>query len=515
MTRVAWMLVLGYFLLVLAAINLLLPIPDINDFNGLGLFCLLMERRGILNCVNFNWGFANPLANHLLTVVTNNLLFSQRILSAVGSVGVVIFAERMMVLLFRVNGRRTRMLFLLALISSPWMLEAMVSVHLDVIPIALTMAALSLLPAARPSRYLLAGFVITMGYWFRFHFLLYALLYIFIVYLYRRKEKGFSSAFWTAVGFLLSFSVSAVLSYLATGKIMSPNSSLQFSLNLPDFNWSMDYMLALENKGVTDIFTGVNLLLIFVRAVARILASAPLSVLLFLFSLLFVSGFRKAWASSPSSVLIKTAKSMLITLQDPHLLVMCFVVFPFIFLVIVRGITVRLEACLFFILFPVLASLFRHRSPQVISGLVAAIVVLSLAQIPGSLQHYQRETRGWNKIDREIGSVIPQDIRKNSPELILNTIFDYQNKYNRYWGFNPVLIGGWPVLSRPLRDEFGILDIARLHLDNSYKEFLYIILAKEPKYSLPQPNKELLNLVKKVHHFDEITVLEVGSPSSK
>ena len=127
----------------LIVLNCALPFPDTADFRGVGTICKLMDTD-IRYCVNNNWGFAHPLACWLLTKLTGDLFVSQRLLNALFTMLYILFLTRMVRYAYGALSLRSVGVILL-FICSPWMVEAAISTHLDIIPITLIFAAVTLI----------------------------------------------------------------------------------------------------------------------------------------------------------------------------------------------------------------------------------------------------------------------------------------------------------------------------------------------------------------------------------
>ena len=510
MTRAQWAVVLGSFASAIVLVNHILPIPDVNDFTGLAQICILMERGGLLHAINMNWGFAHPLLSYVLTLLTHDLLLSQRILSGVACLAAILCIEHLMRRKLPVHASRTRMAFLLALICSPWMLESMVSVHMDIFPIVLTMTAIALIPDERPRALFVGGFVVAAGYWFRFHFLIYTVLFVFLVLNYHWRRRGVRKALFAASGVISGLAIPSILAITA-GKQVGTNIKMQVAYKTRGFSWNVDYLLALEKRSLGDVLRHVDVAHILANAGIAIVDNGTLLLLLCLFVGLCAMQVRNVGSATASSGK-KFYRSILPL--DPNLALVAFVLTPFLLLTPIRGITLRMQAGVFIIGFAVLAHLFTIHAPRYLAGMVVAILIISISGTPFLMADYHERTATWQDIDRQVAATIPASVRHDSPYTVFNLITDYSNKENRYWMWNPVLTGGWGVLSSSFRDEFGYIDCSKLESEDFYKKFKYIILPKKPHYSFEKYDRKIMNLANKVVRLKSITILEMSPPSN-
>jgi hypothetical protein len=95
------------------------------------------------------------------------------------------------------------------------------------------------------------------------------------------------------------------------------------------------------------------------------------------------------------------------------------------------------------------------------------------------LAGYRARARRLQARSREILSVVPEDVLRERPECVLSTV-EFYNPHDPYRQCAPALFGGWPMLSAPMREEFGVIDVTRMHEAGTYEPFEYIVLARWP-----------------------------------
>ncbi len=504
-----WVLVLGALIVAAATVNLLMPIPDINDFRGLGMNCLLMERKGLRYCVNGNWGFANPLLCYLLTRVTGNLLVSQRTLTFMGAVLTLVFADRTMQRLFNV-GAPVRTAFLLAMIGTPWMMEGLASTHMDILPIALTLAGLSMLRSTRWASCFLAGLLVSAASWFRFHFAAYAILYLVLMYFQQSKGRRLAVTAYAAAGVAAGMAVPMVLSELAFGVASVSNQKLIVAILMKEFAYTVPYQASLASMPLDTIVSHVN----WVRLVFKRLFFAMRWTTFVLACVLFAVHCWQVRPQQPATGQGTPLWRRLWNCATGELTVryVLYILASVALFLILRDFTVRLEAALFLVGFPWLAGIYSRRPRSLEAGLVAAIIVVAWTHTPDTLFNYLKMTQRFNDIDCQVRSVVPAEVALNSPEKVIDGFTDYPNRHDRYWLWNPVVIGGWMAGWKPFRQEFGTLDLGHPQLARDFPRVEYLLLASDPlsHFDFEQYAPSLVTSGRRYAEFKDVVIVETG-----
>jgi hypothetical protein len=503
---------MGCLALVATAVNWLLPIPDINDFRGFGEICLLMERRGLLYCVNEGWGFANPLLNYLLTKLTGDLLISQRILGFLGAGCCLVFADRAMRRLFAVP-TPVRTAFLLAMIGTPWMVGSLVNVALDIIPIALTLAAVSMLGARRLSHYFMAGLVASAASWFRFHFAGYAVVFIALVAVHSWRRGSAAKAAMTGLGVTVGFAVPVLLTELAFGVPSVTNQKLIVALLMPSFSYSVQFQSTLNALPWSTILSSIHWPKIIVWRFYQLLEWIPF-VLFMSLCVVHLAGLLRQRASftsgwPPLKNIFRSASSLR---SEPTVTVILFILAAILPFLLLRELTLRLESALFLVAFPWLAAVYSLQRQRLGAGLVLAIILVAFAGIPSLVFGYVNIRRSFEQMDREVRSVIPASVAMNAPKKVVDALTDYPNRYNRYWLWNPVVTGGWPARWAPLGKEYGVLDLAGPPTNGVLSNVDYLLLAKEPKLVFERYDERWLKVGRRCVEFKDVVVIELAKP---
>ena len=473
-----WGILTIAFIGLIVGVNTILPIPDINDFAGLGQFCLLMERRGLLHCVNFNWGFANPLLCYLLTSLTGNLLVAQRLLSAVGVLAVLLATGSILRRVAGMQNRWARVAALTALMASYWVVQLSVSTHLDVLPLACVLVAVRLSWRADRWSLIAAGFLAGMSFWFRFHFLIYAVLFPVYVAVALRHGERVRRTVTVVLGLSGALMVVGLMNLAATGSFRGSNASLQFALNLPDFQWSVDYMLQVQRMSFLEVLKQVDVF----RMIKHVLAlsfSGPIMLFLFLGAATLFGEVRQFLTGRRT---IRGGCLDWLTRADLRIaLLPIYASIPLLLLVPIRGLTLRFEATVLVMSYPwLMAQVVRFRETWR-SGLAVAVVVLAMSSSSDELRSFRSKTKAWKALEAAVDAAVPSAVVRSEPDALLCGVADFQNRESKYWLWNPVVWGGWPTLSTELRDEFGVveLDDAGSVVQSGAR---FAMLAKAPRY---------------------------------
>lgn len=489
-----WAIVGAAFFIVAAIGNRLLPIPDLNDFSALGRICLLMQEKGLRYCVNGNWGFAHPLLVFVFWKLFGNLLWAERLIAVIFGAGLLIVQERLMRTAFPVISPRARMVGLLFVICSSDMLELLLSIHLDIIPVTLTALAVLLLWKSRPSSYLFAGFVAGAACWFRFHFSVIALLFLVLLFFINRNDWKTSRVWLATGGLVIALLVPSAVARVALDSRPPSNSTTVIAEFAQKSATTVSYEMNFDRLTIGDITSGVDWSSI-IGAHLREMLGRPLLVLaIFIVAAQLFSFLRRR----PDSGLdqISVAAFYLVSIV------------PFIFL---RGFTLRLEAALLVLIAPYFIFVFASQREAICRGLVAAIVCLALAALPTYLVTQNLRNGLFRRIDSEVRSVIPDEVASRSPDTVLSGVAIYYNRTNDLWLWNPAVIGGWPVRERALRESFGVVDLNRLDPCRLPQSVRYLVLNRTPSYDYERFDPQRIASLGKVHEMPDVVVVELAA----
>jgi hypothetical protein len=476
-----------------ALVNWVLPEPDSVDFRTLNRVCLLMDQRGWEHCVNYNWGFALPLVTTVVTRFTGDLLIAQRIVSAAFALLALILAERIMTRIFNIRSVRIKTLLLLWMSVSPWMLEALVSVHLDIASIAFLLAAVLLLGTRRGPTHLLGGLFASMACWFRFHFLIAALLYIPLVAIHRRGDRGLRRSGWATAGVILGLLIPMALCLIALGTPTISNSKQAFmidcvyemgplSASLAEFRdcvpYTIEFYEKLEQLSWPRLLRGIAWGRV-VRRFIRICLQPVFVLLLTAFGLQILRPNTKPTGETTDHQHRGIFSWDSSALRYPSVQIILYVLLALLPFLLIRGHTPRLEATFFLLAFPILATVAHDKNSCCKTGLVLALFLVSIGIGREQLSGYRARARRLTARSREILSAIPEEVLREHPERVLSTV-EFYNPRDRYRQCSPALFGGWCMLSAPMREAFGVIDVTRLHENGTYEPYEYIILARKP-----------------------------------
>jgi hypothetical protein len=453
-------------LLGLIAVNYALPFPDISDFRGIGMMCDLIDTD-IRYCVNNNWGFAHPLSCWLLTKLTGDLFISQRLLNA-------LFTSIYVLLLIRTvryayGGLSLRSVGgILVFICSPWMVEAAVSTHLDIIPITLVFAAVLLIVERRGIAVCAAAGLMAGGaYWFRFHFLPMALLFPLMVWVVgKERQKGVRGVLAAAVGVLVAVSVPHLLCLLAYGVFSISNERFVLAEALGVVDWSYEWAMKVSNMRIIDLFWSFN-------AKRFILAYGYHFITSGLFLLLCIAAIavKDYWYDNDKSI------KAFFTGSDVHRQMILFTLAAAIAIIpftLLRGFTYRLEAAFVLCAIPMVVGMVSGKSIKTARiSFILAIFGIAVQQVrywPEFLAH----KRDVVAIERIISHKIPREVLANRPDDIICCV-EYYNPYNKYKLCNMIVCGGWGVRFKPMIERYGRLDLLHPFENKTYARAEYLI----------------------------------------
>jgi len=463
------------FLFLLILVNSFLPYPDNNDFYELSRLCLLMDTN-IKYAVNNNWGFAHPLSCWLLTQITDDLLIAQRIINGIFSF-IFFFCFLKIVYSLRITTSKLHIVVLSFLMISPWILDLLVSAHLDIVPIALVFTGLVIIQNEKPKVHslVLAGFLVGCSYWFRFHFLAFALLFPFLAFIILKRDKKIVLGHFALpfIGISLSVAIPHVLCEIVFGVFSISNQKFVVAEALGIADWSYEFAVKLRDMTFGEMFRDFNILLFTLKYGYRFFKSG---ILPFVIIVLIAIYNYSVNSKSKNFNLLKRL------FFDTYLFPLAFYAFicvmPF---TILRGFTYRLEAAFVLFMFPVIAWCLSECKWN--SRLAIIILVLT-----GTLVHqilYFRMFKGNRdtlvEISQSVKESIPGEVLQNKPQSIICTV-DFYNPYNKYRLCNPMVFAGWGVRFKPFRKHFGILNLSDPFENKIYKEAKYVILPTEPGY---------------------------------
>ena len=486
-----WAIITACFVLVILLINILLPIPDLNDFTGLAQICLLIKEKGLRYCVNPNWGFAHPLVIYLSAKLLGNLLAAQRLVGAAFGFLFLVVQERLMRTLFPVPSARTRTIVLLAMLIGSGMFEMLLSLHLDIIPATLTASAVALLWSKRESSYLLAGFTVGCGSWFRFHYAGIAILFLLLLLVYnphRLRKQRFGLALIGSAGALI---VPGLFAKLALGTPPPSNGMMVLAEFLDKAAWTVRYELAFENSSMHELLANVDWGAVISRHFSQMLPRPLLVLIVLILAIHLGTSLRKGrYFSNPGLVAAFYAASIL----------------PLIFL---RGFTLRMEATLLLLCAPYLAWLFVERASYLVRGLIVAIVCFNALSINGYISILNLRTAYFDTLDAELRSALPKEVSLHSPQKVFSGIDTLYNSTDSLWLWNPAAFGGWPVRDLGIRETFGVVDLNQLDVCTYPPDIEYLVLRKFPAYDFEAYNARKVKELGKVQSLPDMYVVEL------
>jgi hypothetical protein len=450
----------------LIAVNYALPFPDINDFRGLGALCRLMDTD-IRYCVNDNWGFAHPLSCWLLTKLTGDLFISQRLLNA-------LFVSLYILLLIRMvryayGGLSHRSVgCILLFISSPWLIDAAVSTHLDIIPITLVFAAGSVIfQRSGIAACAAAGLMAGGAYWFRFHFLFMALLLPLLAGIAgKERHTGFRDALATAAGVLVAISLPHLVCLLAYGVFSISNGRFVLAEALGAVDWSYESTVKVSHLRTIDLFRSFNAKR-FILAYGFHFITSGLFPLLFIAAIAVKEHYNKTGRTIKAFFTGSGAHRQMILFA----LVAGIAIIPF---TLVRGFTYRLEAAFVLCAIPMVIGMLSVQSRKT-ARIVFILALFGIAvQQTRFWPEFQAHKRNVVAIERIISQKIPRDVLANRPDNIICCV-EYYNPYNKYKLCNMVVCGGWGVRFKPMIERFGLLDLLHPFENKTYARAEYLI----------------------------------------
>lgn len=481
-------------------VNSVTRFPDINDFLGLSRICLFMEDN-LIYCVNNNWGFANPLLNYLLTAITGNLLVSQRIISAFFTLSTFILCERIITSTLHIKSKTNTLLVLGFMAVSPWSIESILSVHLDIVSISFVLCGILMTNCKKKRWVILSGFLVSMSVWFRFHYLLFTLLYPVLVYAMNIRQEGLKKGLLSLIGLLPGILIPHILSYFAYGSWFFSNQKLIFIRSIGIMNLSNSFAQQSELIHYSDIVNSISWTRYGINCLT--LLFEPMVIFPFLFvcsSFILITIYNKK-------------KNHLGTLADPSEFKICLMIIyilastlPFI---IIRGLTLRLESALFLTAIPIVTFIIDSQNTRRFFFLLIVFLFINWSKnsidiISLNYTKHKLKSRMTDDIER----AIPVEVRRNEYDKILVGL-DVYNRQNPYLSFSPEIMGGWFAYFPPLVRKFGRVEFRTLHQNKNYERFKYIILDRHPKFDFWQFNSELLSKGVILMDTKDLIILEI------
>ncbi len=469
--------------------NFTLVYPDINDFYELSRICLLMDDN-IKYCVNINWGFAHPLSCWLATKLTGDLLVSQRLISSAFS---LIFLFVLINVLKKLGTRFSKLniVLLTIFLCSPWLLELALSVHLDIVPITCVFfAVLLILKQQNPYMFLLAGFVAGISYWFRFHFLSFAVLFpVLTFFMTLRDNSVMKKVIFTSVGSFSAILIPHILCLLSYGLFSISNEKFVLAFAFGIVDWTYESAKKLESFKTIDLFKHVDWKIFLLKYCYHFLKSGLFPVLIIMIvSIKEYTKQCKKYQTNVFDFLNRNSSLLLLSLYGFLSAV------PF---TIVRGFTYRLEAAFVFFVIPILLWFTQNSSKKLIYLVVCIFIVDILYQEHLFWTSFVKNKSSLVTIGQSVKNKIPLSILKNEQTSIVSCV-DYYNPYNKYHLCNPMVFAGWGVRFEPFIEKFGFLNMSDPFDNEIYSSAKYILLPSNPTYfeydkRLRVQNTELIN----------------------
>jgi hypothetical protein len=465
----ALLLIIGY--------NLVLPLPISNDFPGLGMSCQLIEKQGIRYAINSNWGFAHTALCYALSEIMPNLQIAQRLLTGVFSMLSLLFIYKISFHQLGVLKDRKSLLAIGLLAGSYFYMDMALSPHMDIIPISLLLWVISRLDKTTGQQLFLSGVLLGMTYWFRFHFLLPALVFPFWAIIYFREAKA-RRVFWLFAGILPTIALPFLFTRFAFGMWSVSNQKALLGEMIYGENWDCDFQYALQHIKWSQLWADFELIEAVRRFASDFTYHTEMSlVLVMLLTYLFTERF--PFRENRNEILRKIA------------LVLIFLMTCILPLLFIRTATTRLMAMLILPAFPFMLALVR-RKPDIY---MAMILLLGLTFLWRNISQCMAMWTRQQKMREDI-ILLEKHAGKTAMRSYPESIYvseEFFNPYNRFHLLNPALTHAWPCRYAPFREQFGVLRPADLHVPGTRPIFDYLIFTHRPNNTLFEySEKELL-----------------------
>jgi hypothetical protein len=367
----------------------------------------------------------------------------------------------------------------------------------------------------RPAWHLIAGFLITIGSWFRFHYISFAFLYPLLVAIYHWSDQRGKRALWTVIGVLLGLSVPAILCYTVFGVFSISNQKLQFAINAPDFSWSVPYFQRLENLSLLDLIRQIS----WTRLLGRfvwICLRAEFLIFLVIIALHLLSS-RPPLQSRANQ---EGSRNWIRTVTDigkkPSATLCLYLMLSVLPLLFIRGLALRHEVTVFIIAFPLLGFIYSTDKNRYQVGLLLALLLVSISMDVGFAMNKLNRTKYLNSTTKEILRIVPNSVLKQRPEKVFSSV-EFYNPHDQYRLCSPVITGGWTLLSESMRESYGVMDVRRMHEDKDRLNelFEYIILRRNPREggTRARYNAAMLSLDARYYYTERFVIIHLKRPA--
>lgn len=355
------------------------------------------------------------------------------------------------------------------------MLEIVLSVHLDIIPITLIFAAVSLvLMQKKPFTFLIAGFVAGAAYWFRFHFLTYAILFPVLTYfLTKHGKSNIQAVVFASIGSAISIIFPQLLCMAAYGVFSISNEKFVLAYALGIVDWTYESALKLETLNTIDLFRNFDIKIYVLKYGYHFIKSGLFPIII-IFLIFICEYFKKN----------KNEKLSIFDFSNKHgqlLLLACYAFFTFVPFTLVRGFTYRLEAAFVFWIIPVILWLLTNSSKRVMQITVVVLLIGIIYQQKTFWDAFAVNKATIVTVANDVSGKIPISILKNEPERVICCV-DYYNPYNKYRLCNPMVFAGWGVRFEPFIEKFGFLNMTKPFNNEIYSKAKYLALPSNPIY---------------------------------
>ena len=388
-----------------------------------------------------------PLLAYLFNFVTGNLLMSQRILSGLGC---ILLLYSLLYIMNKENYEsRQKFLILLIFAISPWFFDSILSMHFDAISISIILL-FTYKALKKPGKYFLYGFFIGVSFWFRFHFMIYSLLFPIVILISTHDKKSF---FQAGLGVIASLAIPHILSYLTYNQILLGNQKFIIAQYFGFANWDYEFSQRIETMSIKEILQQSNLFISVVRNVIWFIEN----ILFFVIIASFVN-FKK----------IGSKKILIVFLS-----ISIFILF-FLF---IRGYTYRLTLGLvvsFLLLIPFMEIYSLNRIILLASVLILYLFIPEAKLIRDNYRRIREHRYIYNKVSQTI------ELSKTSDNEIL-ALGEMYNFSNRNLEYSENVQDGWIVRFEPVISRYKLIDIHNLYredVQNKIREYNYVIQKK-------------------------------------
>jgi hypothetical protein len=356
---------------------------------------------------------------------------------------------------------------------------------LDVIAIALCLLGLSMLTAESPASHAIAALLVTMGYWFRFHFVLFPFIYVALLLIVQGEKSPWRHVAYAVLGVAGGFAVPMTVCYLGHGVLSLPVQKHMLAELSAHCSWAVSYSLALEHRTFRDILGEV----LWGRTALRLAedcAGQPAALVVLLVSVLQAERLLRKISRRRRSV----ERPGVIMADMPQPLLMVGIVLALVPFAYIRGMTERVAAGFVLMALPVMAPLAQSPRRRWHGALLAACIVCCLLPLPSFLSRLRLVSHGYKAMYDSVTGAMPRD----TPAGKVLCASWFPNKRNKYWEWSPVLCGGWPLENAEMRKEFGVIDLSNASDAGVFEKFDYLILRTMPVFDFERFNPQLLKL---------------------